>query len=458
MLEPGLADALRDAAVELAVDDRRVDALPDIVHPDEAPKLDGAGIGIDFDLAGVGSIGDGGAIALEVGTRAAIAGGIRVPGKRSAELQESDSDIGAGHRESAGPETDVLARRLQGIGGMGAQLVHETVGGAQQGGSRALQRCRSPGCRTARGEEIGIALNQLDRLRRHAEMPGKEQGKRRLVALPDRLLTDVHNNPTLRIHFHCGGFAGAGPGGVQVEPEAESAPSSRGTARGAARLEGVPARLAKRRAHHPGKVAAIPDLAVRRAVGHLPGGDEIAFAQCHAIDPGLPCRRIHQPLHHVHTLRLPRAAKRVDRGGMGVRRAHRQVEHGNAVEVGEGASKPDDGRGGRHRGRVRAHVAVGRAAQRQDSPLLVEGKLGDAVVAPRVGIGERGLGAGRHPAHRPAEHSRRDQHGALLRVVHELHSEAAAHVRRDHAKPALVDSQTRRDEGAHDVHALALRV
>ena len=91
-------------------------------------------------------------------------------------------------------------------------------------------------------------------------------------------------------------------------------------------------------------------------------------------------------------------------------------------------------------------------------PLLVEGKLGDAVVAPRVSIGERSLGAGRHPAHRRAEHSRRDQHRALLRVVHELHSEAAAHLRRDHAKPVLVDSQTRRDKGAHDVHALALRV
>ena len=278
------------------------------------------------------------------------------------------------------------------------------------------------------------------------------------MALPQRLLTDVRNNAALRTHFHRGGFAGAGPRGVQVEPEAESAPSSRGMACGAARLEGVPARLAERRAHHPGKVAAIPDLAVRRAVGHLPEGDEIAFAQCHAIDSGLPCGCIHQPLHHVHTLRLPRAAKRVDRSGMGVRRAHRQVEDGNAVEVGEGASKPDDGRCGRHRGRVRAHVAVGHAAQRQDSPLLVEGKLGDAVVAPRVGVGERSLGAGRHPAHRRAEHARRDQHGALLRVVHELHSEAAAHVRRDHTKPVLVDSQTRRDEGAHDVHALALRV
>ena len=36
VLEPGLADTLCDAAVELAVDDRRVDAPPYIVHPDEA--------------------------------------------------------------------------------------------------------------------------------------------------------------------------------------------------------------------------------------------------------------------------------------------------------------------------------------------------------------------------------------------------------------------------------------
>ena len=216
MLEPGLPDALRDAAMELTVDDRRIDALPDVAHAHDSLELDGAGVGIDIDLARAGSIGNGGDAALEVGARAAIPGGIRVPGKRCAKLQKSDPDIGAGHIESAGSESDVLDRHLQRIGGMWAKLVHETVRGAQHGGTRALQGCRSAGRRPPRRKNIGIALNELDRLGRHAEMPGKEQGKRRLVALPDRLLTDVRNNAPLRIHLHGGGLTRTCPGGMQV--------------------------------------------------------------------------------------------------------------------------------------------------------------------------------------------------------------------------------------------------
>ena len=80
-------------------------------------------------------------------------------------------------------------------------------------------------------------------------MPGQEQGKRRLVALPNRLLTDVRDDAALRVHFHRGGFVGAGPGGVQVEPEAEilfSAPR-RGSRHGATRRYPSPPRASAAR-------------------------------------------------------------------------------------------------------------------------------------------------------------------------------------------------------------------
>ena len=53
---------------------------------------------------------------------------------------------------------------------------------------------------------------------------------------------------------------------------------------------------------------------------------------------------------------------------------------------------------------------------------------------------------------------RRNEHRALLRVAHELHSEAAAHFRRHHAKPVFFDAQRRGDQRAHQVHALALGI
>ncbi len=50
-LEQRLADALRDAAMHLAVQDERVDRLPDVVDRGVAHDFDRAGLGIDFEFA-----------------------------------------------------------------------------------------------------------------------------------------------------------------------------------------------------------------------------------------------------------------------------------------------------------------------------------------------------------------------------------------------------------------------
>ena len=51
ILEQRLADALGDAAMDLALDDHRVDDVAEIVDRDEVHDLDDAGVGIDLDLA-----------------------------------------------------------------------------------------------------------------------------------------------------------------------------------------------------------------------------------------------------------------------------------------------------------------------------------------------------------------------------------------------------------------------
>ena len=48
-----LAEALRDAAVHLALDDHRVDDVAEVVDRDELLDLHLAGVGIDLDLADV---------------------------------------------------------------------------------------------------------------------------------------------------------------------------------------------------------------------------------------------------------------------------------------------------------------------------------------------------------------------------------------------------------------------
>ena len=49
LLAERLRDALRDAAVHLAVDDHRVDHVADVVDRDVAGEVDGAGLGVDLD-------------------------------------------------------------------------------------------------------------------------------------------------------------------------------------------------------------------------------------------------------------------------------------------------------------------------------------------------------------------------------------------------------------------------
>ena len=60
MLHQRLADALHHAAVELALDDHRIDDGAEIVDRRVSHHLDDAGFGIDLDLGDVAAVGIGG--------------------------------------------------------------------------------------------------------------------------------------------------------------------------------------------------------------------------------------------------------------------------------------------------------------------------------------------------------------------------------------------------------------
>ena len=58
VLEQRLPGALGDAAVDLAVDDQRVDGKSDVVDRGIADEGDHAGLRVDFDLANVAAVGE----------------------------------------------------------------------------------------------------------------------------------------------------------------------------------------------------------------------------------------------------------------------------------------------------------------------------------------------------------------------------------------------------------------
>ena len=127
MLAERLADALDDAAMDLAVDDHRIDRAADVIDGGIADQFDDAGLGVDFDLADMAAIGEGGEIDGLVafgGERPAqFVGKIVAPRRLGGDFEDPERAVGALDREAAVDEFDIgrvglqdMARDLQAFG------------------------------------------------------------------------------------------------------------------------------------------------------------------------------------------------------------------------------------------------------------------------------------------------------------------------------------------------------
>ena len=117
MLEQRLADALRDAAMDLAVDDQRIDGAADVVDRAVAHDLDGAGLRIDLDFADMGAVGEARFVDGLVGERgeraAQIVGQVVELERGRGDLEESDGAIGAAYLEIARAANSMSAGSLR---------------------------------------------------------------------------------------------------------------------------------------------------------------------------------------------------------------------------------------------------------------------------------------------------------------------------------------------------------
>ena len=172
MLQHRLADALRDAAVDLPIDDHRIDDGADVVDRPETDQLDLAGIRIDLDLADVGAVAEGeirrivdrGVLQTRLGIGREVVGG--VGGLRH--VREGDAPVGAGDREHAVGKLDIAGRGLEQMGGDQLGLGDDLVGGAVERRAADRDRARAEGAGALR-YFAGVALHDLDALDRHAE-------------------------------------------------------------------------------------------------------------------------------------------------------------------------------------------------------------------------------------------------------------------------------------------------
>src|SRR5256884_6824468 len=117
MLKESLANALGDPAMDLALEQERVDGAAEIVDDGVALNYDGAGIGIDLDLDDVAAVGEGlswrYAVMRRIEPRFHSRRQFRGIARRLRHRDTIEAELGAAHAEYPIGKTHILRRYFQ---------------------------------------------------------------------------------------------------------------------------------------------------------------------------------------------------------------------------------------------------------------------------------------------------------------------------------------------------------
>src|SRR6266404_5079694 len=117
MLKESLANALYDPAMDLALEEERVDGAAEIVDDGVALDCNDAGIGIDLDLDDVTPVGEGlrwrYAVVLGIEPRLHACRQFRGIARRLRQRENIETEVGARHAEYPIGKTHVLRRDFQ---------------------------------------------------------------------------------------------------------------------------------------------------------------------------------------------------------------------------------------------------------------------------------------------------------------------------------------------------------
>ena len=154
VLQKRLADALHDAAVDLALQQQRIDDAAEIVDHSVAVDCRRTGIGIDLDLDDVAAVGKG--LRRRHADVRGVESGLHARrqscriARRFRHFENIETQIGAGHAESPVGEHDVLRRDFEKMRGKLRALLDDRL-------ARLIQRSPGDGERArAAGEPAGV--------------------------------------------------------------------------------------------------------------------------------------------------------------------------------------------------------------------------------------------------------------------------------------------------------------
>src|SRR5215468_5122001 len=164
MLKESLANALHNPAMDLALEQERVDGAAENVDDGVALNYDGTGIGVDLDLDDVAAVREGlswrYAVMRRIEPRLHPRRQFRGVARRLRHRENIEAEISAGHAEYPIGKTYVLRRHFQ-------KVRSELHAFADDGASRLVKRRARDGKRTRTAAKprwctVGVAHYHLD--------------------------------------------------------------------------------------------------------------------------------------------------------------------------------------------------------------------------------------------------------------------------------------------------------
>ena len=207
-----LARALSDAALNLAVQQHRVDHGADVVDHVVAHDIDDAGVHVDLEFAGVAAIGEILRVRLEHRgggqARLHVLRNFRLIGGGDRDFLDRHGLIGLLRREHALGEIDVLRRQLESVRGDRARLLDHLGRGHLERGACHGGRARTAGA-FAEEHGVGVALHVMDLLGVEAELLADDLLEGGFVALAAGHRAGIHRHTAAAVEADLGAL-GAG--------------------------------------------------------------------------------------------------------------------------------------------------------------------------------------------------------------------------------------------------------
>ncbi len=469
LFQQRIADALRDAAVDLAVDDHRIDQPAGVLRDQESFDFDPAGFDIDFDdrrMAGVRErarrivyrgFHDAG-LDLAVEPVRLVVGGARQTGDRQL-------PVGAGDLGASTLQHDVVGRRFQEMARELDQFHPHLAGSYERRAAGQHQRAARERAEAV-GRTIGVAVHDGDLRRLDPELVGYDLGERGAKSLPVRARADARLDEARRVHRQLDllpagrdlhpargerrrAVAGALREGRKAEsqklplcPRLALAHTERGDVeRGSGDLHRLPvARLVEGETRH-------------RRVGKAI--DQVAATDLDGIEIERGRGAVHQPLQRQRDRRTRHAPIRRHRARVGEHAARHAGIGANVVgprQLGQGHQRLD--RTGRGKAGIGPDVGGNIGRKRDELADVIEGALDSDFLVAAVERRDQIFAPVLPPRHRAFQPAREPHQKNKLGRQRHLLPKPAADVRRDDAQLRFRHADQIGDRGAHQMRGL----